>query len=228
MNLVSVSENTVLLLYEQKVSKDIFADVKLHLDAIESDLSEYIIDIVPSYATIQIVFNLRKITSVEFRTKILSVTSNLTHKSAQSAQRPIVEIPVYYGSEVAPDIHLLAEHANMSIEEVISRHSAVTYEVFATGFAPGYAYLGILDENIAMPRKSTPRLKVPAGSLALADRQTAIYPSTSPGGWQIIGRTPVTMIDYNSEQLTRFTTGDRIKFEPINKDEYLKLGGLLE
>ena len=95
------------------------------------------------------------------------------------------------------------------------------------GFAPGFAYLGSVDKRIAMPRKETPRKHIPAGSLGIADQQTAIYPSDSPGGWQIIGRTPEVLVDYQKEVPTKVQTGDKVRFVQINKKEYLELGGVL-
>ena len=101
------------------------------------------------------------------------------------------------------------------------------YRVYAIGFAPGFAYLGNTDKRIEIPRKQTPRLRVPAGSLAIADRQTAIYPKQSPGGWQIIGRTPISLIDFQRENLTVFEMGAQVSFTPIDKATFLDTGGVL-
>lgn len=122
----------------------------------------------------------------------------------------------------------LAEMSNIDgicIEKIIQLHSETIYDVYALGFAPGFAYLGKVNKRIATPRKKSPRLKVPKGSVGIADEQTAIYPSDSPGGWNIIGRTPVDLVNYQHSPPCLMQVGDRIKFNPIEKDEFLSLGG---
>ena len=103
-----------------------------------------------------------------------------------------------------------------------------TYRVYAIGFSPGFAYLGITDQRIALPRKATPRQKIPTGSVGIAGSQTAIYPSATPGGWQIVGRTPQRMIDWDSDSLALVSVGDRVRFRSIDRQEYLDLGGSLD
>ena len=128
---------------------------------------------------------------------------------------------------MALDADEICEHTGLTFEEVINIHASTTYRVYAIGFAPGFAYLGNTDSRIEIPRKQTPRLKVPPGSLAIADRQTAIYPKQSPGGWQIIGRTPVSLIDFERENLTVFEMGAQVTFTRIDKATFLKMGGVL-
>ncbi|WOD09091.1 carboxyltransferase domain-containing protein [Marinomonas sp. GJ51-6] len=101
----------------------------------------------------------------------------------------------------------------MSMEEVIKRHSETTYRAYAIGFTPSFAFLGNTPKELHVPRKTTPRLKVPIGSVALAENQTAVYPSVTPGGWQIIGRTPVQLVDWGSENLALIAMGDSVRFE---------------
>ncbi len=227
MKLRSLSENTVLILFEQEINHSVFQQVSQCTKKIEADLSDYVIDIVPSYASIQILFNITKISSEQFSTLLDKVMKDANAAVVDERSAKIIEIPVYYGLEVALDIEDIARSANISIDEVISLHSSVTYDVYAIGFAPGFAYLGNVDKQIAMPRKETPRKKIRQGSLGIADQQTAIYPSDSPGGWQIVGRTPLSMIDYNEEKLTQFEVGDRVKFYSISQPEYLSMGGTL-
>jgi KipI family sensor histidine kinase inhibitor len=228
MNLVQLSESSLLVLFEQKIDHEVFQQVTVAARALEAKLSEYIIDMVPAYGSILLVFRLQKISGTSFSQRVVSVLAQQTEVAAENKPQKPVEVPVFYGSEVAFDIEQLAAQHSLSVEQVISIHSQTLYDVFATGFAPGFSYLGIVDERIATPRKQTPRLKVPAGSLALAERQTAVYPSDSPGGWQIIGRTPLSMIDYSNQQLTRFRVGDQIRFVPITRDEFIALGGSLD
>lgn len=228
MNLISLSENTLLILFEQKIKPSVFQQVTECSYRVESVLADYIIDIIPAYASLQLSFNLSKISHKQFKKLLLdTVTSTDIVLPSTIRAQSTISIPIYYGPEVALDLELIAHTARLSTEEVITIHSSVTYDVYAMGFAPGFAYLGNVDSRIALPRKSTPRPKIVRGSLGIADRQTAIYPADSPGGWQILGRTPVAMIDYKQESLTQFAVGDRVKFVPIEREEYLRLGGEL-
>jgi len=140
----------------------------------------------------------------------------------------LVHLPVYYGREVALDWAEVELQTGLSFERVCELHQRQAYRVYAIGFAPGFAYLGTTPEEIRVQRKSTPRLSVPRGSLALADNQTAIYPAVSPGGWQLIGRSPIKMIDWQSDSLMPLRTGDKVLFEAINKADFLRLGGCLD
>jgi KipI family sensor histidine kinase inhibitor len=223
----ALSENTLLILFEQKINHDIFLQVSQTAFEVEDQLGDVIIDLTPAYNSIHILFNINKISSakiIQRITDILAVESKVLIKSKNSKK---VEIPIYYGSEVAFDLQEIATNTALSEKEIIDIHSNRIYDVYAIGFAPGFAYLGNVDERIATPRKTTPRKKIPKGSLGIADQQTAIYPSESPGGWQIIGRTPISLIDYEKENLCPIHTGDQVQFISISRDEFLDLGGCL-
>ena len=138
----------------------------------------------------------------------------------------LVTLPVWYGPEAGPDLMAFAETNGLSPDEVVQRHHAREYRVYAIGFAPGFAYLGEVDEAIARPRLATPRQHVPTGSVGIADRQTAVYPAESPGGWNLIGRCPVRIFDPQAAAPMPMGVGDRIQFEPISRSEYLELGGM--
>jgi KipI family sensor histidine kinase inhibitor len=226
MKFTLLSENTGIILFEQKINHAVFQQVTQCSKAIENNLSEFIIDLVPAYASIHIVFNLLKISSDSFEANLNKVIDNLDMEEVNMASEKTTVIPVYYGAEVALDADDLAEFSNLSVDEVIKIHSSTIYDVYAIGFAPGFAYLGNVDKRIAMPRKKSPRQKVAKGSVGIADQQTAIYPADSPGGWQIIGRTPISLIDYNDEKLTKFKTGDKVKFDAISRDDFIAMGGI--
>jgi KipI family sensor histidine kinase inhibitor len=138
-----------------------------------------------------------------------------------------VVLPVYYAPESGEDLERLAANAGLSIEDVIAIHSGGNYRVYAIGFAPGFAYLGEVDERIAAPRLPTPRQRVPRGAVAIADRQTAVYPAVSPGGWNLIGRCPVRMFDPDATPSMPVAVGDRVRFEPVSRQRFLELGGTL-
>lgn len=134
-----------------------------------------------------------------------------------------VEIPVCYGGEYGPDLAAVAAHVGLPASEVVSRHAAPTYLVHLLGFLPGFPYLGGLDARLATPRRATPRALVPAGAVGIAGAQTGIYPLASPGGWQLIGRTPLRLFDPAWPQPTRLRAGQQLRFVPISAGEFEKM-----
>lgn len=226
LNIVQVSENTLVVLFEQSINLEISQQVAAVMQVMEKSLSDYIIDVVPSYASIHVLFDLRKISGQQFLEKVNTAVHNISVQTFAEPTQEIVDIPVYYGPEVGLDLDFISSSSGLSSDEVIKLHSSHVYDVYAMGFAPGFAYLGSVDKRIAMPRKESPRKHIPAGSLGIADQQTAIYPSDSPGGWQIIGRTPEILVDYQNEEPTKVKTGDRVRFVPISKEKYVELGGV--
>ena len=138
----------------------------------------------------------------------------------------VIEIPTVYGGEFGPDLGFVASHNNLSEDEVVSIHSGTDYLVYMLGFIPGFTYLGGMDPRIATPRLSSPRTLIPAGSVGIAGEQTGTYPSDSPGGWQIIGRTPVTMYDMSKKQAALLSAGDYVRYVPIDEAEYDRIKAL--
>jgi KipI family sensor histidine kinase inhibitor len=136
------------------------------------------------------------------------------------AERRSISVPVCYQDELGPDLAAVAAFANMSPHDVIAIHASATYRVFMLGFMPGFAYMGVLDPRIAMPRRATPRVRVPRGAVGIAGAQTGIYPAESPGGWQLIGRTPLEPFDMTRSAPFLFRPGDAVRFVPIERDEY--------
>jgi KipI family sensor histidine kinase inhibitor len=139
----------------------------------------------------------------------------------------LVELPAWYAPETGADLAALAARAGISTGELIRVHSETEYRVYAIGFAPGFAYLGEVDARIAAPRLQTPRAQVPRGSIGIADRQTAVYPAASPGGWNLIGRCPLRLFDPAATPCMPLAVGDRVRFSPIDREQYLALGGEL-
>ena len=133
---------------------------------------------------------------------------------------PTIEIPVCYGDEAGPDLASVAALAGCSEQEVIRLHADREYRVFVVGFVPGFAYMGPVDDRLALPRRSNPRTRVPAGSVAIAAGQTGIYPMETPGGWHLIGRTPVRPFDEARAEPVLFRPGDRVTFREISRLEY--------
>jgi inhibitor of KinA len=144
-------------------------------------------------------------------------------KAAAKAKPHSVEIPVCYGGEFGPDLARVAAQAKLSPEEVIKRHSKATYLVYLIGFAPGFPYLGGLPEELATPRHAKPRMEVPAGSVGIAGEQTGIYPQVTPGGWNLIGATPLRLFQPQENPPVRLQAGDEVKFKSITVEEFAKL-----
>jgi inhibitor of KinA len=136
-----------------------------------------------------------------------------------------VELPVCYGGEFGPDLEEVAARCGLSAAEVMARHSTAEYRVYMLGFSPGFPYLGGLDPAIAAPRRETPRLRVPAGSVGIAGMQTGIYPQESPGGWQIIGRTPGRLFRPDRAEPCLLGPGDRLRFVPVGPEAFRAAAG---
>jgi inhibitor of KinA len=134
-----------------------------------------------------------------------------------------VEIPICYGGEFGPDLEEVAALRGITPEEVVRLHSSTTYRVYFLGFVPGFAYLGELPEDLVTPRLATPRKKVPAGSVGIAGNQTGVYPFATPGGWRLLGRTPVKMFRVDQEDLSLLSIGDRVRFTPISRERFTEL-----
>lgn len=225
MKIARISENTLVIYGEQIINNENLHHIRSVLCIAEKELQDVIIDIIPAYASIHITFNVLAISASELTKKLHYIIETINHTPQEEPASNIINIPVYYGEEVALDLLSLAKNSQLLVEDVIRIHSEKLYDVYAIGFSPGFAYLGNVDERIASPRKSTPRKKVAQGSVGIADQQTAVYPSASPGGWQIIGRTPLPLVDYSHQPFTPFSVGDKVNFTPISKAEYTALGG---
>ncbi len=172
----------------------------------------------PAYTTVAVYFDPRKISLAEVRARIEPLL-----RSVEEVELPTprtVEIPVCYGGEFGEDLSFVAEYTGLTPEEVIQIHSSAEYLVYMLGFAPGFPYLGGMPERIAAPRRDTPRLTIPAGSVGIAGKQTGIYPIETPGGWQLIGRTPVALFRPWEDPPSLLRAGDRVRFSPIDKQEY--------
>jgi inhibitor of KinA len=137
--------------------------------------------------------------------------------------RDPVSIPVCYDEDLGPDLPAVAAFAGLGPADVIRLHAGATYRVFMLGFVPGFAYMGIVDDRIAIPRHATPRVRVPAGSVGIAGVQTGIYPAETPGGWQLIGRTPLAPFDPDRPEPFLLKAGDAVRFRPIDRDEFERL-----
>lgn len=177
-----------------------------------------IIETVPAYHTLTVFYDPCTYGFDELKSLLADI--DFSDVTLQLEPRLVV-IPVCYDLSLAPDLPLLAEHCGISIDDVIALHTGATYRVFFLGFKPGFAYLGGLDPRLHMPRKASPRALVPAGAVAIGGEQTGVYPQASPGGWQIIGRTPSRLFDVSKEPPCLLQAGDRVNFRAISLQEFL-------
>ncbi|MBS0877547.1 MULTISPECIES: 5-oxoprolinase subunit PxpB [unclassified Tatumella] len=188
-----------------------------------------VIDIVPGVTTLGIYYQPGVLWSLDSQlspySQMYNRLENLLNSwqpASQHHPREVV-IPVCYHPEFAPDLQEIAEHCRLTPQQVIARHQAVTVDVMMLGFLPGHPYLGLLDPCFAMPRKSAPRLSVPQGAIGIANRQSVIYPQQSPGGWNLIGRTPLSMFSTHRPEPCLLQAGDRVRFSAISRQQFTKL-----
>lgn len=190
------------------------------------DFIDGIVEIIPTYRSIAIVFDPMAIT----RAEVIEAVERICDSARTIPDIPvrIIEIPVCYGGKYGEDMCTVSRHTGLSETEIVSRHSGVDYLVYMLGFAPGFAYLGGMDEKLATPRLASPRLRIEAGSVGIAGNQTGFYPIPSPGGWQIIGRTPLKLYDPAAQPPVFVKAGDYIRFVSIGESEFQEIQTMVE
>lgn len=218
------SVDSLIIYFGDKIDKKINQKVRDSFFALKEAKLDGILDLIPSYTSILIKFDIFKFTHKELLSKVEHIL-NSNKKLNISSYSKVVKIPVYYDLSVGFDLERVARINNLTIKDVIKYHTSKEYLVYAIGFAPGFAYMAEVDNKISTPRLATPRAKVPKGSVGIANNQTAVYPKDSPGGWNIIGKCPIEMFSKEYNNFSYLSVGDRVVFEPISKDEFLRLGG---
>jgi inhibitor of KinA len=179
-------------------------------------------ELVPTYRSLLIRYD-PLVTNHEQLISQVEELGQVLETPSAGVERRGITVPVVYGGEYGQDLAYVAEHHGLTEEQVIKLHSGKVYRVYMIGFVAGFPYLGEVPEEIATPRLETPRLRVPAGSVGIAEKQTGVYPCEAPGGWRIIGRTPLRLFDPFREPPALLETGDRVKFKPISKGDYEEL-----
>ena len=190
--------------------------------AIEKEKVPGIIETVPAYRSLLIYFEPWQVHPKELR-EILFCLSQQPLESELSKPR-LIEIPTVYGGEYGPDLEFVASHNKLSVNEVIQIHTGTPYLIYMIGFLPGFPYLGGMSAKIAAPRLDTPRTRIPTGSVGIAGTQTGIYPAESPGGWRLIGRTPLKVFDPTRQPPALFQAGDYLKFVSVTPYEFIQIG----
>lgn len=212
-----MGDRALLVELGDEISPSVNRKVRELFITLERHSIDGLVEAVPSYRSLLIVYNPQKITFSALRETLDDLQK--TMDPSQIPEPKTMKIPVVYGGEYGPDLAWVARYHGIAPEEAIIRHTGNIYQVYMIGFTPGFAYMGELPENIATPRRETPRTAVPAGSVGIAQSQTGIYPVESPAGWQIIGQTPLRLFDETNWPPALLEMGDSIQFFPIKEEE---------
>jgi len=216
--IVAAGDSALVVEFEERIDPVVNARTVAFADAVQAATLSGVRDVVPSYRSVAIYFDPLR-TAYDALVTTLETEASRQVPETQGSAAPI-RIPVCYGGEFGPDLPQVAAFAKTTEDEVVRIHASATYRVFMVGFVAGFAYLGIVDERIAMPRHSTPRLRVPLGTVGIAGVQTGIYPAETPGGWQLIGRTPVKPFDASRAEPFLMKAGDAVQFYAIDRSEF--------
>ena len=215
-----MGDGAVLVEFANVVSPRVNRRVQALVAALDTDPPPGLLDLIPAYRALLVVYD-----PLAIGYDVLLGRLRALEGRAEAATAPsrVVTLPVVYGGEFGPDLPAVAAHTRLEVDEVVVRHTARHYLVYFLGFSPGFPYLGGLDPSLATPRLREPRLRVPAGSVGIAGTQTGVYPEATPGGWQLIGRTPLRLYDPGAPEPFLLRPGDELRFTAIDADEYRRL-----
>lgn len=207
--------------FGNEISPEINRKIRAFKIAVEKEGIEGIVETVPTYRSLLVVYKPEVIRFKELTEKFEVIMGAMD--TIQIPPPTVIEIPVLYGGEMGPDIENVASHNGKTVEEVIKIHTSEEYLIYMLGFIAGFPYLGGMSKEIATPRLKSPRVKIEGGSVGIAGEQTGVYPVASPGGWQLIGRTPLKLYDSEREKPVLLEAGQYIKFRSVTEDEYKKI-----
>jgi inhibitor of KinA len=226
--LQELNEYALIIDFGHIISEEQLLHIQTICSYLENEPFPWMVEIVPAFTTITLYYDPIKIVKItEAHSRPYHFVANQVHTLIQKiklfelGEPRTITIPVCYGGELGPDLEHVATYNNLSVDEVIDIHSKSNYIVYMIGFAPGFPYLGGMSDKIFTPRKSTPRIRIPAGSVGIAGGQTGIYPIDTPGGWQLIGQTPLALFKPNESSPSLLNAGDRIKFIPISYKQFI-------
>jgi inhibitor of KinA len=217
----AASDQSLLVCFGQQITIEIHQRVLKLLHLLQSEPLEGIRNLHPAYCSVLIKFDPLGLDHNELQSKLLPYLTWLEQEPLPKPQQ--IEIPVCYGGEFGPDLEAVAARHGMTPAQAIELHSSPIYIVYFLGFAPGFGYLGGLPEALATPRLETPRARVPQGSVGIGGNQTAVYPFPTPGGWRLIGRTPLAMFRSDEARMSLLQIGDHVRFRAISKEEFADL-----
>jgi KipI family sensor histidine kinase inhibitor len=219
MRFLPAGEGGLIVELGNEISLEINEQVRALAYGIEGAEIPGLTEVIPTYRSVGVAYDPLVTSFEEMQARIREVAAHLD--PGELGTPKLVQIPTVYGGDYGPDLPFVAQHAGLSEAEVVRLHSETEYHVYMIGFTPGYVYLGGLPERLHTPRLSSPRIRVPSGSVAVGGSQAGIYPVQSPGGWRIIGRTYLTLFDPSKEIPTLMLPGDKVRFVPISEADFL-------
>lgn len=214
-------ESAIVIEFGDEISKEVNAKIRKMMLGIEKEQWKGIVEVIPTYRSVLLQYDPFVWTYKDILEKLNTLTLDSCDEEEEEVH--LIEIPTLYAGEFGSDIDFVSAHTKLSVEEIIQRHTAVDYLVYMLGFIPGFTYLGGMDESLSTPRLKTPKLGILPGSVGIAGSQTGIYPSLSPGGWQIIGRTPLNLYDTTKNPPVFIQAGDYIRYISIDEGEYARI-----
>ncbi len=214
----TLGDEAMLVNFEQKIDEAINQQVHSLARSIESAKFPFIKYMTPAYCSLTIAYNKTQIAFDTLKQQIEDISSNFERASSSIVRK--LYIPVCYDRSFALDLDEIINQTGLSASEIIHKHTSITFNTYMIGFIPGFPYLGKLPEEMQCSRKPSPRLKVPKGAVGLASLQTGIYPNISPGGWQILGNTPINLTRTDKNTPFLFQAGDEVRFYPISKSKH--------
>jgi inhibitor of KinA len=221
-HLQPLGDSAFMVRFGESISPELHARVAGALRALDSAREPWVVDIVPGYASLMVLYDALRARPEEV---LQWLEETLPRARPEPASRRVIEVPVWYHPAVGPDLEPLAREKQLPMEELIALHTAPEYLVYMLGFRPGFPFLGGLDPRLFSPRLPTPRVVVPAGSVGIGGQQTGIYPVRSPGGWRLLGRTPLRLFAPEADPPFAVGLGDRLRFVSISEERYRALGG---
>lgn len=225
IRILTAGDSALLIEFGKEINPETNRKITAIVQLMREQHIEGIVDVIPAFCSLLINYDPRVLSYEELKERMENLLKIET--KTETTRKRIFEIPVCYGGEYGPDIDNIAEHAGLSVNEVIKIHSSKDYLIYMLGFLPGFTYLGGLDERIHTPRLASPRLTIRAGSVGIGGSQTGIYPLDSPGGWQLMGLTPVRTYDPERQTPILVEAGDYIRFIPIDEEEFLRIQKLV-
>jgi len=220
---IPLGDSALIVEFGSEIDPRINARVVAFATSIIEQQWKGILDVVPTYRSVTVHFDPLQWDSTALLAQLQTLPRPTLRKTVPHGT--LHTIPVLYGGQWGPDLEDVSAFAGLKPNEAVTLHASVRYRVYMLGFSPGFPYLGLVPERLAMPRLSAPRVKVPAGSIGIADRQTGIYPTATPGGWRLIGRTPLSLYRKTDPHPFPLKAGDLIRFKPIDADEFDRLSG---